>query len=173
MLTVRELTEKDIPLLCDYWVNSDHDFMRGMGVDISKLPTREQLTAMLLEQISQPYEKKQSYCMIWEDDGEPIGHSNVSKIIFGKEAYMHLHLWRNDVRKKGRGVELVRMTIPWFFRNLKLEKLFSEPYRLNPAPNKTLPKAGFSFVKSYTCVPGWLNFEQEVNLWETDGAAFE
>ncbi|HWY34787.1 MAG TPA: GNAT family protein, partial [Nitrosopumilaceae archaeon] len=94
-----------------------------------------------------------------------IGHSNVNKIVFGEEAHMHLHIWSEDVRKKGVGAELVKLTIPYFFENLKLKKLYCEPYALNQAPNKTLQKVGFEFVKKYRTTPGWLNFEQEVNLW--------
>lgn len=165
MLSVREIRESDISLLCDYWMNSGHDFMRGMGVDVTKIPARETFAAMLMEQIHQTYENKKSYCIIWEKDGIPVGHSNVSKIIYGEEAYMHLHLWETGTRQKGWGAAFIQLTIPFFIDNLKLKKLFCEPYALNPAPNKTLPKAGFVFLKSYTCTPGWINFEQPVNLW--------
>jgi hypothetical protein len=44
---------------------------------------------------------------------------------------------------------------------------------LNPAPNKTLEKIGFTFIKSHTCVPGYLNFEQEVNRWEMTHETFK
>jgi RimJ/RimL family protein N-acetyltransferase len=164
--TVRELTQADIEPLTNYWMNADHDFLVGMGVDVSKMPSREQFTQMLLEQLSQPYEEKKSYCIIWLADGEPVGHSNISKIIFGQEGYMHLHLWKNDGRQKGMGTNFVKMTIPYYFNNFNLQTLYCEPYSLNPAPNKTLPKAGFDFVKDYVCIPGWLNFEQKVNLWQ-------
>lgn len=64
------------------------------------------------------------------------------------------------------GAHFVKLTIPFYFNNFHLQTLYCEPYALNPAPNKTLPKAGFEFVKDYVCVPGWLNFEQMVNLWQ-------
>ena len=67
---------------------------------------------------------------------------------------------------RGMGVEFVRLSINYFFNNYKLQKLYCEPYAFNPAPNKTLAKAGFRFVKNYRTTPGWLNFEQEVCLWE-------
>lgn len=156
----------DIGLLADYWTKSDKDFMVGMGVDLSKLPTVEEFSGMLSEQIVLPYTEKRSYGMIWQLDGKAIGHSNVNKIVFGKEAYMHLHLWQNATRKKGMGCELVKLTLPYFFKNLQLQTLYCEPYALNPAPNKTLPKVGFKFLRSYVTVPGMINFEQEVNLWQ-------
>jgi RimJ/RimL family protein N-acetyltransferase len=163
---VREITLADIEPLTNYWMNASHDFLVGMGVDVSKMPSRQEFENMLTEQISQPLEQKKSYCIIWLANGEPVGHSNINKIIFGQEAYMHLHLWNTVSRQHGMGTNFVKMTLPFYFNNFKLKKLYCEPYSLNPAPNKTLPKAGFDFVKDYVCIPGWLNFEQKVNLWE-------
>ena len=137
-----------------------------MGVDLAKMPAREQWAAMLGEQLKQNYDEKKSYCIIWSFDGRPIGHSNVNKIIFGEEAYMHLHIWESEIRKKGLGNAYIKMTIPYFFKNLQLKKLYCEPYALNEAPNRSLARAGFSFVKEYVTTQGWLNFEQPVKLWE-------
>ena len=164
-LTVREITHDDIEPLIDYWMNADEEYLRGLGADINKMPPREEWRTMLSEQISQPYDQKKSYCIIWLADGKPVGHSNINKIIFGEEAYMHLHLWITGIRMKGMGTSFVKLTIPYYFKNFGLNKLYCEPYSLNPAPNKTLPKIGFEFVKDYITVPGWLNFEQKVNLW--------
>ena len=166
VLSVREIQENDIELIIEYWLCSDSEFLKGMGVDTNKIPARDEWIKMLSEQLSQPIEEKKSYCIIWQVDDKPVGHSNVNKIIFGEEAYMHLHLWNADTRKKGFGTAFIKMTLPWFFENLKLKKLYCEPYALNPAPNKTLEKIGFEFVKEYTTIPGWLNFEQQVNLWK-------
>lgn len=162
---VRELQAEDIEPLTDYWLNSDPDYMLGMGVDLAKMPSREQWQQMLTTQITQDYPEKQSYGIIWELDGRPIGHSNVNKIVFGEEAYMHLHIWYPEYRKGGHGQAFLKMAIPLFFENLQLKRLYCEPYALNPAPNRTLPKLGFTFVKSCVTTPGWINFEQEVNLW--------
>jgi RimJ/RimL family protein N-acetyltransferase len=112
-----------------------------------------------------PIEEKKSYCIIWQADGKAIRHSNINKTIFGQEAYMHLHLWNTGLRKKGWATKLVELTLPWFFEKYKLKKLYCEPYALNPAPNKVLEKAGFEFLKTFTTTPGWINFEQPVNLW--------
>ncbi len=170
---MKEIDESDIPLIIDYWLNADNAFLRRMGVDINKIPTREDWQNILSEQLVQPYENKKSYCIIWQVDGIAVGHSNVNKIIFGEGAYMHLHLWKKDLRKNGLGTEMVIMTLPYFFNNLKLKKLCCEPYALNPSPNKTLNKIGFEFVKEHITIPGFLNFEQQVNLWELTPEKFK
>jgi len=165
-LSVREIQYSDIESLSDYWFKSDPDFLIKMGVDLSKMPTREEWKQMLNEQISQSYEEKKSYCIIWVLDGEAIGHCNVNRIIFGEEAYMHLHIWKPGNRTKGMGLQFVKLTLPFFFQNMKLKKICCEPYALNPAPNKTMEKLGFEFIKEYITVPGFINFEQPVKHWE-------
>jgi RimJ/RimL family protein N-acetyltransferase len=172
ILSVREITNRDVELITNYWTTASSDLLLGMGVDLTKMPSRDQWISLLNEQISLPYKEKKSYCIIWQLDNVAIGHSNINKIIYGEEAFMHLHLWHSVERRKGVGTQLVRMTLPYFFENFKLKKLFCEPYALNRAPNKTLHKAGFKFVKDYVTTPGWINFEQKVNLWELSRKEF-
>jgi len=165
-LSVREIQHSDIEPLSDYWFKSDPQFLVDMGVDLSKMPAREQWHQMLDQQINQSYREKQSYCIVWLLNNEPVGHSNINRIVFGEEAYLHLHIWKKDNRTKGMGLQFVKKTIPYFFNNMQLKKLCCEPYALNPAPNKTMEKLGFEFIKEYITVPGWINFEQPVKHWE-------
>ncbi|MEL7119370.1 MAG: GNAT family protein [Bacteroidota bacterium] len=81
---------------------------------------------------------------------------------------MHLHLWKPELRKRGEGTQLVKMSLPLFFETFKLQKLYCEPYALNPAPNKTLPKLGFQFVEQYETIPGWINLPQIVRKYVLD-----
>ncbi len=165
-LSVRDIEEKDINAIVQYWHQPNHQFLKNMGVDIAKIPSPQDLFNMLASQLTLPYDKKQSYCIIWQYNGVAIGHCNVNKIIFGTEAYLHLHLWQNNFRQKGMGFSFLKMAIPFFFHHLQLQHLYSEPCSLNTAPNKTLEKLGFTKLKTYTTIPGYLNFEQEVNLWQ-------
>lgn len=173
LLSVRELSSNDVPFIMKYWYESDKDYLVSLGADLAKIPSKEVMEEMLLQAAQLPIEKKQSYCIIWEINGQPSGHSNINKIIFGQEAYMHLHLWNTGTRQKGMGASLVKMTLPYFFNNCKLKMLYCEPYALNAAPNKTLAKAGFTFVKEYVTVPGYINFEQPVKRWELSHADFQ
>jgi len=172
ILSIREITAADVPHIADYWTKSDPAFMKSMGVDLDKIPERNELLEMLAQQLDKPYQEKQSYAIVWLIDGKPSGHSNINKIIFGDEASMHLHLWNKPERKMGMGLDFVRMTLPYYFKNFKLRKLYCEPYALNEAPNRTLGKIGFEFVKRYSTIPGYLNFEQEVNRWELSSEKF-
>jgi RimJ/RimL family protein N-acetyltransferase len=165
MLSIREIQPSDINALVNYWHTATESYLAGMGADIKKLPSPEEFAQMLTKHINTPIEQRISCCIIWEINGKPAGHSNTNPTKYGEEAFMHLHLWHNEQRQKGLGAEFVKLTLPYYFNKLKLKKLYSEPYALNPAPNKTFEKLGFELVKEYITIPGYLNFQQPVKQW--------
>jgi RimJ/RimL family protein N-acetyltransferase len=144
-----------------------------MGVDSSKLPKREEWLNRLLAEHTKPVERKKFFYVIWLLNSEPVGHSNINKISFGDEAYMHLHLWHADRRKKGMGFELMKKSIPYYFDRFQLKRLYCEPSAFNEAPNSTLRKLGFKFIKQYNTTPGWINLFQTVNSWYLDLKMYE
>lgn len=173
LLSVREMQVSDIPLIVQYWHQSDEQLLLQMGVDPFKIPPKQQLTDYLSIQLEKPISERQSFCIILEIDHTPIGHCNTNPTTFGKNATMHLHIWNAAARKSGNGIQLLQLTLPYFFDRLQLQYLISEPYALNEAPNRTLKKAGFDFIKTYTTVPGSLNFEQSVNQWMLTAEKFK
>ncbi len=162
---IRELSINDIDRIINYFLQAEQDFLRGMGVEPKKLPQYNDWQKILLEDLDRSTPQKNFYYLIWELDDCPVGHSNINKIIFGKEAYMHLHLWEQGERGSGNGTYFIRKSIDKYFKNFELQNLFCEPYAMNPAPNKTLAKIGFELVKKYDTTPGWINFHQTVNRW--------
>lgn len=172
-LSVREITKEDIPSLVNYWLNSPDDFLTNMGVDLTKLPSREDFTAMIETQLITPYPEKKSFAMIWKHNGKAVGHSNISPITFGEEAFVHLHIWSEEYRRKGFGLEWLRMSIPTYFDKFELKRILCEPYALNHGSNRTIEKLGFDFIKEYTTVPGWICYEQSVKRWVLSREKFE
>jgi RimJ/RimL family protein N-acetyltransferase len=164
-LSVKVAEENDYKYIVDYFTSADHHFLNGMGVDPLKLPKRQDWLKLLSDNHTKPIEEKNIFYLIWYYNDEPIGHTNINKIVFGEEAYMHLHMWKREIRHKGIGLELMKLSIPHYFNTFKLKTLFCEPYALNQAPNKTLKKLGFTFVKEYETTPGLISFHQSVNRW--------
>lgn len=164
-LSVSPAVPEHYERIVDYFVSGDANFLDGMGVDPKLLPSREVWLKTLYENHQKPIEERTIFYVIWHVDGNPIGHSNINKIVYGQEAYMHLHMWQSDTRKRGLGLELLRKSIPFYFADFKLKNLYCEPYALNPAPNKTLKKLGFEFIKEYETKPGVISFLQRVNRW--------
>ena len=171
-ISVRNLEIEDHEKIVNYFLNSDKDYLISLGVDISKLPARQEWLDTLNSNFSLSVDKKISFYIIWLLDGKPVGHSNINKIIFANEAYMHLHVWHKQLRQKGIGVEFLKLTIPYYFNTFKLENLFCEPAASNAAPNRSLEKLGFNLVKSYDTIPGRITSYQTVNRWGLTKAKF-
>lgn len=165
-LSIREIQRSDIDLIIEYWTTSSEEHLLSMGVELAKMPEESQWRAMLEKQISTNYKDKQSYCLIWCLDEQPVGHCNINNIEFGESAHMHLHMWQGSNRRSGLGVEFVRKCLPIFFDKYQLKVIRCEPYRENRAPQKTVEKAGFIFIKEYETVPGSINRHQVVSQWE-------
>ncbi|MGL1889770.1 MAG: GNAT family N-acetyltransferase [Reichenbachiella sp.] len=165
-IQVREMMSDDIESFVNYWLSMSPEFLEEMGVDIKKRPTRAQLENLINDQIGVDMKKRKSYFLTWLINDIPVGCSNVNQIEYGQKAFMHLHLWNSENRQKGMGREFIKKSLPYYFDNLELQTLYCEPYSLNPAPNKTVEKLGFEFVKQHTTIPGASNFEQVVNQWK-------
>jgi RimJ/RimL family protein N-acetyltransferase len=157
----------DYGRMIDYFLQADKNFLIDMGVDPGKLPSRNDWLRRLLPDLERPDCEKQTYFLSWLHNGVAIGHSNVSKIRYGEEAYIHLHIWVPECRRVGMGTEFLRQSANTFIRKFALKSLYSEPYAENPAPNRALSKLGFRFIKRYWTVPGFVNFDQEVNQYVT------
>lgn len=162
---IRDCEIPDVDLIINYFLQADHTFLKGMGIEPSKLPHINEWRQILFDDFEPPIDHKKFYYIIWEVDNVPVGHSNINKIIYGQEAYMHLHLWQPEKRKNGNGTFFIQESISCYFEKFDLQTLFCEPYALNPAPNRTLPKIGFDLIKTYETIPGWICFNQPVNRW--------
>lgn len=165
-LTVREIQLNDIEKIVDYFILADEKFLHGMGADKSKLPDKREWIKTLESELKKSYTNKEFYYIIWLLDNQEVGHSNINNIEFGKSATMHLHLWNGEIRKRGLGLDFLKLTIPYYFKNFGIETLICEPYSKNIAPNRVLIKLGFEFVRTYDTTPGLINFHQTVNRYE-------
>ncbi len=167
------MKESDIALVVDYFLQSPPEFLKAMGADKDKLPSRTTWIDKLISELKKPFKIKEFYYVIWLLNGEPIGHSNINNIQYGKTAKMHLHLWKKSERQSGLGFEFLKKSIPFYFHNFKLKVLICEPYSENYGPNKLLKKIGFEFIKAYETIPGWINFNQIVNRYELTKEQYE
>ncbi len=156
---------RDYERMIDYFFGADDTQLLAMGVDRKKFPTRDVwLESVLLDHQRSNSLKDRSY-LAWEHEGTPVGHSSINKIKVGEEAYIHLHLWVESLRKGGLGTQYFQASIAEFTCVFRLRRIYCEPYAENPGPNHVLLKSGFRFIKRYRTVPGAHTFEQDVNRY--------
>lgn len=152
-------------MVVDYFLGLDREALQRMGADPEKLLARNDWLALLRSDHAKPLRERNFYYLGYELAGRLIGHTNVNQIVFGEEATLHLHIYPSESRRRGLGTAMVRAAIPRFFADLELKRLHCWPRASNDAPNRTLAKLGFRSLGRLTTVPGWINFEQEVERW--------
>jgi len=167
-LDIREMTLDETDIVIDYFLASTPEHLETMGVDPTRMPGRAIWSSRFKELYARPIAERPNLLVVWRLDNQPIGFSSCDKIVFGSRANMHLHVVVPELRKQGVGVECVRRSVEIYFRTLALKQLFCEPNAYNVAPNRTLQKAGFKYVKTYKTVPGPLNYHQAVTRWVTE-----
>ena len=169
-LSVREMTLANVEIRINYFHDSSDDHLRVMGVDRALLPSREDWYTFYKEDLALSIRDRTTYSLLWELDEQLVGFSSVSNIVFGKEAFFHLHILSPTQRGSGLGAEFVRKSAKVYFEVLKLERLFSEPNAFNIAPNRTLQRAGFRFLFTHETTPSPINFPQIVTRWVLEGS---
>ena len=164
-LTVREMTLDETDLVSNYFHTSTVEHLELMGVDPSRLFGRAAWRERYALDYALPRPERAFMALVWLEHAAPVGFSTADKIVFGERANMHLHVVEPENRNRGIGAQCVRLTADIYFEALQLKQLFCEPNAFNIAPNRTLQKAGFRYVKTYMTVPGALNFHQPVTRW--------
>jgi RimJ/RimL family protein N-acetyltransferase len=164
-LTVREMTAAETDIIIDYFQNASPEHLETLGVDPTRIPPAGPWRERMQHQAALPVEQRAAVLAIWLSDERPVGFSTADRITVGEQANMHLHVTEPERRNSGIGAACVRLTVDLYFERLKLKRLFCEPNAFNVAPNRTLQKAGFKYLKTHMTVPGPLNFHQAVNRW--------
>jgi RimJ/RimL family protein N-acetyltransferase len=164
-LEVRVMRRDETALIIDYFHGATPEFLEAMGVDPTRLPARTVWLERFSQEFSRADRERTQFFVIWLEDGVPIGFSSCDKIVPGERANMHLHVVHPEYRRRGVGTRCVQLSAAIYFETFTLRRLFCEPNAFNVGPNRTLQKAGFSYVKTHLTVPGLLNYHQPVTQW--------
>jgi RimJ/RimL family protein N-acetyltransferase len=167
-LEVREMRLSEVGIRIDYFHDATDDHLLALGVERALLPTREEWLSFYEEDDARAINARLNYSLLWLLDDEVIGFSSTDRIDFGHQAFMHLHIIEPELRRKGHGTELVKMSARCYFSALELERLYCEPNAFNTAPNRTLQSAGFHYVLTHEAQPSSINFLQITNRWALD-----
>ncbi len=134
-------------------------------MDRDLLPKPEAWQSFFARDYERPLTERENYALLWELDGQVVGFSSLDHIGFGKEAFMHLHIVDPSRRHRGLGTNFVKLSASKYFEVFELRYLYCEPNALNAAPNRTLQRAGFTYLFSHETVPGPINFRQVTTRW--------
>jgi RimJ/RimL family protein N-acetyltransferase len=164
-VSVREMPLSEVGIRIRYFHEASDDYLLAMGVDRDLLPEPEAWHSFHERDYERPLTERENYLLLWELDGQVVGFSSLDHIAFGDNAFMHLHIREQSWRRRGLGANFVTLSASKYFEVFELKHLYCEPNALNVAPNRTLQRAGFTYLFSHETTPGPVNFRQVTTRW--------
>jgi len=159
------MTLAETPLRIDYFLGASDDYLRLLGVDRAKLPSRAAWLTRFAEDLTRPPTERDTYAIVWLLDEQIVGFSTADHIRPGQEAFLHLHVLDPNRRRQGLGSRFVRLSAEHYQQTLRVPRVYSQPNAFNTAPNRALQRAGFRYLWTREMVPGPINFFQAVTRW--------
>jgi RimJ/RimL family protein N-acetyltransferase len=164
-VSVREMSLSEVGIRIRYFHEASDDYLLALGVDRVLLPTPEAWQSFHERDYARPLTERENYGLVWELDGQAVGFSSLDHIVFGEEAFMHLHIVEQSWRRRGLGANFVTLSASKYFEVFELKHLYCEPNALNVAPNRALQRSGFTYLFSHETVLGPINFRQVTTRW--------
>jgi RimJ/RimL family protein N-acetyltransferase len=164
-ISVRGMSLSESDLVISYVHQSTPEHLEILGVDPTRVPTAEDWHQHFQEEFVKPPSLRARYYLTRLLDGRAVGYASSDRIVLGEHANMHLHVFREEDRRKGLGTQCVQHCLSFFFEELRLKRMYCELNAFNIGPNRTLQKAGFTYLKTHMTVPGFINFHQAVTRW--------
>jgi RimJ/RimL family protein N-acetyltransferase len=164
-ITVREMAPQDVDIRIRYFHDAPDEYLGLLGVERALLPRQDAWRDSYQMDYERPLPERENYALLWELDDEPVGFSTLDRISYGNHAFMHLHITQEPKRRRGLGTQFVVKSTNVYFDMFELKRLYCEPNALNVAPNRTLQRAGFTYLFSHDVVPGPINLRQVTTRW--------
>jgi RimJ/RimL family protein N-acetyltransferase len=153
-VSVRDLTEEDIPYILDYWFHSPPGFIESMGVDPSKLLPEPEFKKFLLEKIRAnrelPASKLNVQIILYEQ--RPIGFHTLGPLEENESAVFHAHIWNPEYRRRGIGMFSYPAACRVFFKRFNLKRILFKTPLQNTGAIRVKEKLGIHCIGEETVV---------------------
>ena len=165
ILSIRELQEKDISTIVNYFLNRPDDMLAKDGFDTMKIPFEEELIEGLQTSI---LTKKQQHNIILREGGKAYGHCAIERFTENGEGYLYFYDW-NGLLKRERVIDgLLKIAIAQIIEIYSLKTIYVEPTKEDEYRNGALKRAGFELVKEDKYIRDAWSGEKVYNLWKLD-----
>ena len=120
-VSVREMHVSEVGIRIRYFHEASDDYLLALGVDRDLLPEPEAWLSFFERDYERPLTERAHYALVWELDGQMVGFSSLDHIVFGEEAFMHLHIVEHSWRRRGLGANFVKLSASKYFEVFELK----------------------------------------------------
>jgi RimJ/RimL family protein N-acetyltransferase len=147
-VSVRDLTEADIPLVLDYWFRSPPGFIESLGADPMKLPAEAQFAESLRQRLrtnaGRVRSKLTSLAILHE--GRFVGFHNLNPLVEGDFGIFHAHVSRPEFRRRGVAACSYPQACRVFLLRFDLKRILFKTPAQNVGAIRVKEKLGIRFI---------------------------
>lgn len=147
-VSVRDLSEEDVPYLTQYWFRSPPGYLESIGVDPKKLPSQETFESGLREKLQGPSSRLNALIILF--DGRPVGFHTINPLIEGDHGIFHAHIWDKEVRRKGVASVSYPKACQTFFKRFDLKRILFKTPAQNIGAIRVKERLGIRYIGEET-----------------------
>jgi RimJ/RimL family protein N-acetyltransferase len=172
VIRLRDLQEEDIPALVSYWADSSPEYIRSIGADPRKVPSRDQLQTTYRSALPENGPGRSRIVLIAESiKGNLIGYTNLS-IKSAEESYAHVHILDPAYRSRGVAQALFPRAMRQFFRLVPIRKILMQTSPENQRVNRFLQAVGLTPERVHIENPDGMARPGEFNVYTLERRLF-
>lgn len=155
-VALRDLRESDIPLILGYWFHSPPGYIASMGVDVSKMPSEDEMRKSLRNKVKTNRRLLHSKlnALVILVNREPIGFHTLTSVKEGDSGIFHAHICKKELRGQGIGLQSYPEACRIFMERFDLQKIHFKTPLQNIGAIRVKEKLGIRCVGEET-----LNFD--------------
>jgi RimJ/RimL family protein N-acetyltransferase len=172
LLRLRDLQEEDIPALVSYWLDSSPEYIRSIGADPRKIPSRDQLLATYRSALPEHGAGRSRVVLVVESaEGHLIAYTNLT-IKSADESYAHVHILDPAYRSRGIAQTLFPHAIRQFFRLVPIRKILMQTSPENQRVNRFLQAVGLTPEQVHIANPDGMARPGDFNVYTLERRLF-
>jgi hypothetical protein len=171
-LTVRDLEERDVGTIVDYWHQSTPEYLKSIGVDVRKLTSPEETRARILSSLAGPPAQRARAYFVVTGGGGMVGYTNLH-LPTPHEGYAHVHVLQPGVRMKAVARFLFPAILRLFFASFPIRKVIFQTSPENGNVNRMLARSGLRPARVELAHPDGMARPGQFNVYEVPREACE
>jgi len=148
LVSLRDLSEAEIPLVLEYWFHSPEGFIESLGVDPAKMPAEEDMKTGLIKKCQDnqklPDSKLNAVVILYER--RPIGLHTLFPMREGESGIFHAHIWDQTMRRKGIAQISYPLACKEFMKRFNLQKILFKTPKQNTGAIRVKEKLGIRYI---------------------------
>jgi RimJ/RimL family protein N-acetyltransferase len=147
-VSVRDLSEADIPFVLEYWFRSPPGFIESLGADPTKLPAEAQFADSLRQRVllNAGLDRSRLTSLAVLHEGQFVGFHNLSPLVEGDFGVFHAHISQPEFRRRGVAECSYPQACRVFLQRFDLKRILFKTPAQNAGAIRVKEKLGIRFI---------------------------